>query len=182
MKIHGINELTLAQSIVTIGAFDGIHLGHQTLINKAKSRAEFFNIPLVVYTFDPPPKVYFQKADILTSLPEKKQFLEALGVCHTIFAPFNEKYASRSVEEFIEELASINPQEIWVGPDFQFGNGKTGTIEDLDRAFTAYQHPVVLCQRGERISSTRIRNLFQSEEIEQANNLLGRNDVVIENV
>lgn len=179
MKIFRENELQLKESIVTIGAFDGIHRGHQALIRKAKAQADFYNIPLVVYTFDPPPKVYFQNQSILTPLDEKQRFLEALGVSYTIFASFDEVYASREVQDFIDELSDINPREIWVGPAFHFGKKKSGTIHDLNEAFEAYQHPVVTCPEGEVISSTRIRQLFQHEQIEQANDLLGRHQLVI---
>lgn len=175
MKVFQNNQLKLEQSIVTIGAFDGIHRGHQALIKKAKSQAEHHGVPLVVYTFDPPPKVYFQNQSILTSLPEKKRFLEELGVSYTVFASFNEEYAARSVQDFLDELRDMNPLEIWVGPGFNFGKGKSGSIEDLNHAFTAYQHPVVTCPEGEVISSTRIRKLLQHQQVEKAYDLLGRN-------
>lgn len=179
MRIFRENELQLEESVVTIGAFDGIHRGHQALIGKAKSQADFYGIPLVVYTFDPPPKVYFQNQSILTPLDEKKRFLETLGVTYTVFASFDEVYASRGVQDFINELREINPREIWVGPDFHFGEKKSGTIQDLNEAFSAYQHPVVTCSDGEVISSTRIRHLFQHEKIEQAYELLGRKQLVV---
>lgn len=181
MRIYRNNQLKLDQSVVTIGAFDGIHRGHQALIKKAKSQADFYEVPLVVYTFDPPPKVYFQNQSILTSLSEKKRFLEALDVSYTIFASFDEEYASRSVQDFIEELGDVNPREIWVGPGFNFGKAKSGTIKDLDKAFKAHQHPIVTCPKGEVISSTRIRQLFQHEKVEQAYDLLGRNQLTLGN-
>lgn len=182
MNVHGENQLKLTQSVVTIGAFDGIHRGHQTLIKKAKSRADYYRVPLVVYTFDPPPKVFFQNQNLLTSLPEKKEFLEDLGVTHTIFASFDKSYASRTVQQFINELSDLNPVEIWVGPEFNFGKKKSGTIQDLDRAFTAYQHPVIRCSKGEVISSTRIRKLMKENEIEEAYSLLGRNVNILSHV
>ncbi|MBE1554315.1 FAD synthetase family protein [Sporosarcina limicola] len=182
MRVFRNNQLKLEQSVVTIGAFDGIHRGHQALIKKAKSQAELYGIPLVVYTFDPPPKVYFQNQSILTSLPEKKYFLEALGVSYSVFASFDEEYALRGVQDFIDELSDVNPKEVWVGPGFNFGKGKSGTIEDLNNAFKAYQHPIVTCPKGEVISSTRIRQLFQHKEAEQAYYLLGRNQFVLSGI
>jgi riboflavin kinase / FMN adenylyltransferase len=182
MRIYRNNQLKLEQSVVTIRAFDGIHRGHQALIKKAKLQADLYGVPLVVYTFDPPPKVYFQNQSILTSLTEKKSFLKALGVTYTVFASFDEEYASRGVQDFIDELSDVNPMELWVGPGFHFGKGKSGTIEDLEKAFNAYQHPSVTCPNGEVISSTRIRQLFQHEELEQAYYLLGRNQLTLNNV
>ncbi|MCG7334917.1 FAD synthetase family protein [Sporosarcina sp. ACRSM] len=179
MKVFQNNQLKLEQSVVTIGAFDGIHRGHQALIKKAKSQAELYKVPLVVYTFDPPPKVFFQNQPLLTSLPEKRRFLKELGVCYTVFASFDEVYASRGVQDFIDELSDVNPKEIWVGPGFNFAKGKSGTIADLDNAFKAYQHPAVKCPEGEVISSTRIRNLLQHKEVEKAYSLLGRNQYAV---
>lgn len=174
MKCFQNNQLKLQQCVVTIGAFDGIHRGHQALIRKAKARADMYGAPLVVYTFDPPPKVFFQKQTMLTTLSEKKIFLQELGVDYTVFASFDQMYAARSVQEFIDELGEMNPQEIWVGPGFYFGKEKSGSIDDLNKVFPAYQHPAVTCQAGEVISSTRIRQLFQRQQVEQAYVLLGR--------
>jgi riboflavin kinase / FMN adenylyltransferase len=179
MRISEQNQLKLENSVVTIGAFDGIHRGHQALIKKAKLQANLYGVPLVVYTFDPPPKVYFQNQSMLTSLPEKKRFLEALGVSYTVFASFDEAYAARSAQDFIDELNDVNPREIWVGPGFNFGKGKSGSLEDLNNAFNAYQHPVVTCPKGEVISSTRIRKLFEHKETKQAYDLLGRHEFAL---
>lgn len=174
IKTYRDGELELSRSIVTIGAFDGLHLGHQALINQAKLRAEEHRIPLIVYTFDPPPKVYFQNQSLLTPLAEKKEFLQIMGVDYTIFASFDDHYASKSVNDFLNELRKVHPKEIWVGPDFHFGKGKSGTARDLNTISKTYEQPVVRCPKGEVISSTRIRNLFQCQEVEQAYRLLGR--------
>jgi riboflavin kinase/FMN adenylyltransferase len=181
MRIFRNNQLELEQSVVTIGAFDGIHRGHQALINKAKSQADFYGVPLVVYTFDPPPKVYFQNQSMLTSLSEKKKFLEAMGVSYTVFASFDKEYSSRSADDFIDELSAVNPLEVWVGPGFHFGKGKSGTIESLKDEFKAYQHHNVTCPDGEVISSTRIRELFRHKQMEKAYYLLGRNQLSLTN-
>ncbi|PIC63171.1 FAD synthetase [Sporosarcina sp. P13] len=175
------NQLELNQSVVTIGAFDGIHRGHQALISKAKAQADSYGVPLVVYTFDPPPKVYFQNQSMLTSLPEKKKFLEELGVSYTVFASFDQVYASRSVQDFIDELRRMKPKEVWVGPGFHFGKGKSGSMEDLAEYFNAFQHPVVTCSNGEVISSTRIRELIRHQKVEQAYYLLGRKPYALTN-
>ena len=173
------NQLKLDESVVTIGAFDGIHRGHQALIKKARTQANQYGVPLVVYTFDPPPKVYFQNQSMLTSLSEKKRFLKALGVSYTVFASFDEAYAARGVKDFVDELSCVNPKEIWVGPGFKFGKEKSGSIDDLNHAFNAYQYPVVTCPKGEVISSTRIRKLFEHKEAKQAYDLLGRNEFAL---
>lgn len=174
MKCFTNNELAIHQSVVTIGAFDGIHRGHQALIKRAKVQADSYGVPLVVYTFDPPPKVFFQRQDMLTTLQEKQYYLRELGVDYTVFASFNRQYAARSVQDFIEELSDVNPREVWVGPDFHFGKEKSGSIKELAEAFQAFEHPVVRCDQGEIISSTRIRQLLKCQEVDQAYHLLGR--------
>lgn len=174
MRVFQNNQLDLDRSVVTIGAFDGIHRGHQALIQKAKSRADEYGVPLVVYTFDPPPRAFFQNQLVLTQLPEKKRYLEELGVSYAIFASFDRDYAARTVDEYIDELKRLNPREIWVGPDFQFGKGKSGSILDLQDHFQTFQHPIVTCPEGEIISSSRIRHLLLHKEVEKAHFLLGR--------
>ncbi|MFT4413693.1 FAD synthetase [Fredinandcohnia humi] len=174
MKVFKNNQLKLNNSVVSIGAFDGIHLGHQALIRKAKMRADDHGVPLVVYTFDPPPKAFFQHQMVLTPISEKIQYLQELGCSYTVIASFDQEYASRSVTDFVEELALLHPLEIWVGPDFHFGKGKSGSITNLEKAFTAFQHPVVTCEEGNVISSTRIRNLLLQNKLDKAQSLLGR--------
>jgi riboflavin kinase/FMN adenylyltransferase len=174
MKVFENGELTLKQSVVTIGAFDGIHIGHQSLIAKAVNRARELDVPSVIYTFDPPPRAYFQKQMILTNVEEKIKFIKKLGVDYAIIANFDEHYLLKSAEDFLGELNVLNPQEIWVGPDFQFGKGKKGTTKDLAAQFKTYTHPLIKCPKGETISSTRIRNLVSRQEKQLANELLGR--------
>ncbi|RFU62961.1 FAD synthetase [Peribacillus glennii] len=175
MKVIRNGILSLKHSVLTIGAFDGIHLGHQSLIVKTVNRARELAVPSVVYTFDPPPRVYFQKQMLLTTVQEKLVFLRKLGVDYTVIANFDTYFLSKSAAEFIEELKSLAPHEIWIGPDFQFGKGKTGSIKDLSEQFNTYTFPVVKCSKGEIISSTRIRKLLGNQQQQLAHELLGRN-------
>jgi riboflavin kinase / FMN adenylyltransferase len=175
MHVCKEGELELKQSVVTIGAFDGIHIGHQSLISKAVSRAQELHVPSVVYTFDPPPRAFFQKQMILTNVEEKISFIKKLNVDYVIIANFDEHYISKSAEAFLEELKGLSPKELWVGPNFQFGKGKSGTIEHLVEQFNTVIHPLIKCSKGETVSSTRIRNLLYKQEEKLANELLGRN-------
>lgn len=170
MRIHTCNDLKLPASIIAIGAFDGVHKGHQELILSARLQAEKLQVPFVLYTFDPPPKVYFQKVRLLTSLPEKLERLSRLGVQHVIVAPFDTHYALRKAEEFYEELQALNPKGIWVGSDFRFGINRSGNVDLLRERFPVHLLEPVRCGSGEVISSSRIRQLFN-----EANTLLGWN-------
>ncbi|MEH7335783.1 adenylyltransferase/cytidyltransferase family protein [Neobacillus drentensis] len=173
MEIHTPGSLKLPSSVLTIGAFDGVHRGHQALILKTKEQAEAHGVPCVVYTFDPPPKVHFKKGQWITSLDEKLNRLKALGVDHVIVGQFNEAFMNKTGSDFIEELQFIHPVEIWEGPCFQFGKGRMGTIEDLKTHFHVGVLQPLQCEQGEIISSTRIRSLLKQGNFSLAKSLLG---------
>lgn len=173
MQIHPCQSLCLSSSIVTIGALDGVHLGHQALIGQAKRRANIIGLPLVVYTFDPPPKVYFKGKQQLTTIDEKLHRLAQLGVDHVVVAPFNEQYLNRTASSFIAELSHLKPMEIWTGPDFQFGKNKQGNIQILQKQFEVQVIYPVRCDLGEVISSSRIRSLIEQKRYLEASRLLG---------
>ncbi|WP_158738093.1 FAD synthetase family protein [Alteribacillus sp. YIM 98480] len=174
MHIYKNNHLTLASSVVSIGAFDGLHRGHQTLIKEAAKRARELGVPSVVYTFDPPPRAHFQNTRVLTSVDEKIELIKLFDIDYVVVAEFNKEYASREALEFLLELSFLGPKEIWVGPNFQFGKGKKGNTNLLSDYFHVNVHPLVTCDKGEIISSTRIRELLQNNKRKQADHLLGR--------
>lgn len=173
MRVHPANTLELPASVVTVGAFDGVHLGHQALIRRAVTRARALGVPAVVYTFDPPPRCFLQGVPQLTRLEEKLRRLAQLDVDHVVVARFDEAYMSRSAEGFIEEIRALNPNEIWIGRDFRFGRGRQGGLEELAAAFSVQVMDPICCTRGEVISSTRIRSLMAAGQREEAWALLG---------
>ena len=95
MKAHVYSSLELPRSIVAIGAFDGVHKGHQAVIKQAVQRGRKLKVPSVVYTFDPPPRVFFQGARMLTTVQEKVLKIEKLAAGHAVVARFDEVYANR---------------------------------------------------------------------------------------
>ncbi|MGJ7919760.1 FAD synthetase [Neobacillus sp. LXY-4] len=171
--MHTDQSLHLPASVLTIGALDGVHRGHQTLIAKARTRAQELGVPLVVYTFDPPPKVFFSNALALTSLAEKVERLKLLEVDHIVVAPFNTGYLNRNAESFLDELANLNPMEIWAGPDFRFGKNKQGDLATLRNRFSVHVLEPICCGQGTVISSSRIRLLIKKDQIIEAEQLLG---------
>ncbi|GHH99876.1 FAD synthetase [Neobacillus kokaensis] len=173
MEIHIPGTLKLSASVLTIGALDGIHRGHQALLLKAKERAEKLGVPFVVYTFDPPPKIFFTGCRLLMSVEEKLQRLKMIGADHVIVGPFNEAFMKQEVPDFIAELQEMNPVEIWEGPNFLFGKNRKGTIEVLRRYFTVEVVEPLTCEHGDMISSTRIRQLLKEGNYTQAQRLLG---------
>ncbi|WP_066255255.1 FAD synthetase family protein [Neobacillus drentensis] len=173
MKIHTYDTLQLSASIVAIGGFDGVHKGHQKLIDSARRHAEKLQLHFVVYTFDPPPRVFFQEVRLLTPLPEKLNRLRRLGVQHVVIAPFDTLYASRKAEEFHDELQKLNPLGIWVGNNFKYGVKRKGNVDLLKEEFAVHILEPVRCASGEIISSSRIRKLFEDKIQSEAKQLLG---------
>lgn len=173
MLTHPAEALRLWDSVMTIGAFDGVHRGHQALIRRAVDRAARLGVPSVAYTFDPPPKAVFGDAPVLTARPEKTRRLEALGLDHAVVATFDAAYAARSAEDFLEELADLNPFKVWVGPDFRFGRGQAGDVKMLARRFAVRSLEPVQCLKGRVISSSRVRDLLRRGALGEAQSLLG---------
>lgn len=173
MQVHTDRTLQLSKSVLTIGALDGVHRGHQALIGHARKHANELGVPLVVYTFDPPPKVYFKNTMLLTPLAEKIDRLKFLGVDHVIIAPFDANYVARGVNAFLNELSDINPLEVYEGSDFKFGRNREGDVNTLRERFSVNILDPVCCSTGIIISSSRIRNLIMQDRLLQAEQLLG---------
>jgi len=165
--------LKLAGSVIAIGAFDGVHRGHQAVIKQAVEKSRDNQVPSVVYTFDPPPRNYFKGVQILTPIQEKVCRISKLGVDYIIVASFDEWYATRPPEDFICELFKLNPVEVTVGADFHFGKNREGDVNFLEKYFHINITPPVYCKGGELISSTRIRQLISEGDLKQSYSLLG---------
>lgn len=173
MKIFTNRTLQLSNSVLAIGALDGVHRGHQALIKRARNHANKVGVPLVVYTFDPPPNVYFKNNMLLTPLSEKMKRLEILGVDYVIVASFNANYVDREVNTFLNEISELNPLEIYEGTDFRFGKNREGDINTLRKRFSVNIIEPICCNKGIIISSSRIRNLILQGKLLQAEQLLG---------
>lgn len=128
---------------------------------------------MTVYTFDPPPRTYFTGARVLTPLPEKLRRLDTLGVDDVVVARFDANYATRGARTFLEEIATLNPLEIWEGQDFRFGGDREGDLNTLRAHFVVRTVQPLRCDAGEIISSSRVRILLMRDEQEKARGLLG---------
>lgn len=174
IETHAEGILTLPGSVIAIGAFDGVHQGHQAVIREAVKRAKILGVPSLIYTFDPPPRFYFQGVRILTTVEEKLVLLDKLEVDHVVIARFDEFYTMRPPIDFIEDLKKFSPIEIIVGSDFRFGGNREGDIQLLEQYFQIRVNQPVCCSKGKVISSTRIRNLILTGNIQESLSLLGR--------
>jgi riboflavin kinase/FMN adenylyltransferase len=174
MHVHRASRLRLTESVVTIGAFDGVHRGHQALLRATARRARELGLPAVAYTFDPPPRAHFTGACVLSPLPDKLARLEQAGITHAVVAAFTDEYARRPPEQFVGELRGLGAVEIWVGEDFRFGARRRGDPELLAQCFTVELFPAVLCEARQAISSSRVRELLAAGAVDDASALLGR--------
>lgn len=175
MHVHS-EAPRLYGAVVTVGAFDGVHLGHQALIASARASAQRIKLPTVVWTFDPPPKVFFGRASLLCTAHEKVQRISALGPEHLVLSHFDADFCARTANEFIEDFSRMNPIEVWVGDDFRFGAMQAGDVDLLARHFNVQTLQPVTCAKGERVTSSRIRDLWRAGQYELCRDLLGWQD------
>jgi riboflavin kinase/FMN adenylyltransferase len=169
--------------VVCIGAFDGLHLGHQALVRRTVERARDLGLPAVALSFEPLPREFFAPVHPMPRLllPRSKiEGLLGLGVDQVGLLRFDKKLSGLSATEFASLVLKdrLAAREVWVGPEFRFGKGRAGDIALLRElgprlGFSADEiAPVHL--DGERVSSTRIRAALQSGDFPLASRLLGR--------
>jgi len=168
-------------TVIALGTFDGLHLGHTDVINTARDYAERSGLKLAVFTFSNHPLALIRPDLVpvrIISAEEKIKLLESFGVDYLINIPFTEDFAALSPDEFLERLAYFNYRCLVVGENFTYGflgSGKTETLERSGRknGFDVIVRPLVK-MNGNVVSSTGIRNLIQAGHIEYANRMLGR--------
>ena len=172
------------QSVVTIGTFDGVHVGHQRILNRVLEEARDRALPAVVFSFEPTPGEFFSSGTPparLTRFREKFEALERFGVDWLFCPPFNATMESLGPDEFIEQhlVKTLGVKHLVVGDDFRFAKDRRGQVDDLQRVggrcgFSVEQVPSVM-ENGNRVSSTGIRKLLADGELSRAKKLLGRN-------
>lgn len=169
--------------VVTLGNFDGLHLGHQRILKKVSERARALGRPSLVYTFEPHPmKVVSPKKSppLIVDLPDKVRLIGAFGIDYLFLASFTEEFAARHPREFVEEelVRGASANEVWVGHDYAFGKGKRGTVEYLKGLGDAFGFSVFVIpahrKKGHIVSSSRVRELIKGGEVRGAAELLGR--------
>ena len=173
MLFSEVADVPKGPKVVAVGSFDGVHLGHQYLLRQALSEAKTLKAPLLVYTFDPPTSVFTRGEGFLMDLQEKVEALREVGVELILAGPFNEEFARRPPEAFLEDLRALQASRIYVGEDFRFGQGRAGGPEALERVAPTRVVPL-LSLGGEAVKSSRIRALLREGRVEEARHLLGR--------
>ncbi len=170
-------------AVVTMGNFDGMHIGHQALLQATIQKARALGTQSLVMLFEPQPYEFFAKnqaAARLTRWREKYCFLRAIGIDHVFVIRFNQSFAELPAEQFIENILiqTLQIKHIMLGDDFHFGHKRQGDYRLMQKyaekaGFTAEQIPSVLLI-GERVSSTRVRKALALADHALVERLLGR--------
>ena len=184
MQVHyNIEQLPVfKKAIITIGTFDGVHKGHQKIIDAMKKESKKNNGDTVIITFHPHPRKIIEEntpLELINTLDEKINLLENLGINHLVVVPFTEAFATQTAEEYIENflINKFHPEIIIIGYDHHFGKDRKGNFQLLQAQSVKYNYrlieiPKQLLQEI-AISSTKIRNAIKNGEVETINNLLG---------
>ena len=169
---------------LAIGNFDGLHLGHQALLNKLIQVAQTQHLISAVITFEPHPREFFTTESAptrLCSLREKLEHFSAAGVERVYVCRFNQSFAKVTAGEFMQNILrhALNTQAVLVGEDFRFGAKRAGSIQDfVQSGFNLISLPQVDSPQGDneatRVSSTRVRMALAAGDLQQASSLLGR--------
>ena len=172
------------KSIILIGNFDGVHLGHQKLFDRAKKHKKKENLKIGVVTFDPIPKMFFNKKlknYRISNLNQKLSIFKKFKVDFVINKKFDKKFSKIKCNNFISEIIykKLNPKIIFVSNNFRFGNKREGDVKLLKLLEKKYNYKIInpptLKKKNKTISSTLIRKLLIDGKLNLANNYLNRN-------
>lgn len=179
---HTLMLEELPHTVSAIGFFDGIHRGHQKLIETAVDEAKNRDMESAVITFHPHPSVVLKKdvehVKYITPIREKQDILQKLNVDRLYIIKFNKDLAALSPEAFVDHfIIGLNIKHLVAGFDFSYGHKGAGNMNSIEaHAKGAFTHTIIdkVQSNGEKISSTKIRELLKSGDIKNVNNLLGR--------
>lgn len=185
MKIfHGTENANISRpTVLTLGVFDGLHLGHQQIMQTVATRAKAVNAVPTAITFDPHPRSVLYPEDtppLLQTLDQRLAAFEFLGIEQAIVIRFNQEFAAQDAETFLREIVHerLQAKEVYLGKGFAFGKNRSGNIQLLRRmsaelGFFADEVAEV-CLGGQRISSSIIRELLKEGKVNRARKMLGR--------
>jgi riboflavin kinase/FMN adenylyltransferase len=169
--------------VATIGAFDGVHLGHQAVIRHLLEKSAQLGLPSVIIVFEPLPREYFspiQAPARIMSFWEKCRALQGLGVDRLLRIRFNEQLRGMPAQQFVDDIfvAGLGVHYVVLGDDFRFGNDRQGDLKFIQQQGLRYGYDAgptpTQSVDGERVSSTRIREALENADFPEAERLLGR--------
>ena len=176
-------ERRLVRPVLTIGNFDGLHVGHRAIVQTVVERARTLDGEAVVYTFEPHPRKVLTPSEappLLTTLEQKLELLEGYGIGCVILEPFGPEFSQVTPDRFVRENIHerIRPIEVYVGYDFHYGRDREGSMRLLKEAGPRLGFSVTIIGEitiGDRdVNSTRVRELLERGEVEEVAELLGR--------
>ncbi|BDW92693.1 MULTISPECIES: bifunctional riboflavin kinase/FAD synthetase [Flagellimonas] len=181
--IHNISDFKNVphQTVVTIGTFDGVHLGHRKILERLTNNAKNTGLKSTVLTFFPHPRMVLQKdvdIKLLNTLEEKKQILETLGLDYLIIHPFTKQFSRLSAIDFVRDILvnNIKSKRIIIGYDHRFGRNRNANIQDLMAFGSTFDFEVEEIPAQEiddvSVSSTKIRKALMEGDVETANSYL----------
>ena len=185
MKVHNdIEHLPLFKNaVITIGTFDGVHLGHRQIIDKLKQEAKVINGETVIVTFHPHPRKVVSSTilgiRLINTMEEKIELLEELGIDHLVVVPFTDAFANQQAKDYVQHflVEKFHPHTVIIGYDHRFGKERKGDYLLLEKLAPVFNYQLkeipkhVLDEVG--ISSTKIREALLNGKIEIADRLLG---------
>ena len=172
----------LKGTVVTIGTFDGVHLGHRKIIDRLLASAQSNDLESVVLTFFPHPRMVLQKdtgIKLINSIDERIALLEACGLDHLIIHPFTQEFSRLTAEEFVKDILvdQLKARKVIIGYDHRFGRNRNANIEDLKAFGAHYDFEVEEISKQDvddvAVSSTKVRKALDEGNITLANEYLG---------
>ncbi|MEP7254601.1 MAG: bifunctional riboflavin kinase/FAD synthetase [Ferruginibacter sp.] len=185
MQIHrDLNKIPdFKNAVITIGTFDGVHLGHRQIIDSLKEEAAKANGESVIITFHPHPRKVVSSiitgVRLINTLPERIELLDSTGIDHLVIVPFTEFFANQGAEEYIRDflVEKFKPHTIIIGYDHRFGKERAGDYKMMEEKALVYNYRLKEIPEhilnAIKVSSTNIRNAILHSNIEEANNFLG---------
>ncbi len=185
MKVHySIDNLPVFKNaVITIGTFDGLHLGHRLIIENLKQEAEKINGETVIITFHPHPRKIVSSqilgVRLITTMTERIELLKQIGIDHLVIVPFTDLFAEQDAEDYIKNflVAKFHPHTIIIGYDHRFGKERKGDYLLLEQKAAEFKYTLKEISKHilneVSISSSKIREAILHNEIEMANKLLG---------
>jgi len=170
------------KSAVTIGTFDGVHIGHKKIIERLTSSAKENNLDSIILTFFPHPRMVLQKnanIKLINTMEERSQILERTGLNHIVVHPFSTEFSQLSAKEYVQQMLVkyLKAEKVIIGYDHRFGKGRTANIEDLVTYGNEFGFDVEEISQQDvedvAVSSTKIRKALENGEIDKANKYLG---------
>ena len=184
MKLHtNLNQFKAKKPVVTIGTFDGVHLGHQKVILRLQEFAKQHDGETVIFTFHTHPRLVTSPNEgnlrLLTTLNEKINLFEKYGIDHLVVYAFDKEFSELSYTEFVEKILveKIGTHCLVVGYDHKFGKNREGGFDYLQKCAEKFSFEIerldALAVDKDNVSSTKIRNALENGDIEKANRFLG---------